>query len=149
MLDRVADPLGIALYGEWTLGLNEFEVEGKLLLDKQIGKFLFALNGIAEYEWETEFENGETELEKEFKFEFASGIAYMVNPNFAFGIEIMNKNILAEGTISLSTIFAGPTLSYSSKNWWATVTVMPQLSTVKGTSTNSPIETRLLFSFEF
>ena len=45
--DRVADPLGVALYGEFTLGLHERELEFKVILDKQLGRFLLAGNLVA------------------------------------------------------------------------------------------------------
>jgi len=53
--DPVANKLGLALYGEWSLkGGDELELETKLILDKVIGKHLFAFNAV--YEFEKEFE---------------------------------------------------------------------------------------------
>lgn len=154
LMDRTADFMGMALYGEATLGLNEAELEGKLLFDKQVDNFLFAFNGVLEHEWESELENGETEVEKELSFEFDFGAAVMLSNSFALGIEARNHNAVAEGKWEFSALFAGPVMSYSMENWWATLTFMPQIKAFKGADTGSLVlrdhekfETRLLLSF--
>lgn len=154
-MDRVADPFGLALYGEATLGLNEIELEAKLLLDKQIGKFLFAFNAVAEQEWETELELGKTKTESEFIFEFDFGVSYSINNSFAVGLEIRNHNEVTETKgWEHSALFLGPTLSYSTEEWWATLTIMPQVTAFKGATKGNlvldeheKLEARLLFSF--
>jgi hypothetical protein len=40
----VADRAGVALYGELSAGPSEVELEGKLIFDKRVGRFLGALN---------------------------------------------------------------------------------------------------------
>lgn len=37
LLDSVADPLGLALYGELELGTMEVEIENKVIIDKRLG----------------------------------------------------------------------------------------------------------------
>jgi hypothetical protein len=54
-----------------------------------------------------------------------------------------------------SAIFAGPVVSFSQPTWWATLTVLPQITAFKGKTGDSrlvldeheKIETRFLFSF--
>lgn len=154
LMDRTADFLGMALYGEATLGLNEAELEGKLLFDKQVSNFLFAFNGVIEQEWESELEDGETEVEKELSFEFDFGAAVLLSNAFSLGIEVRNHNEVIEGTWEFSALFAGPVLSYATEYWWATLTFMPQVKALKGADTGNLVlrdhekfETRLLFSF--
>lgn len=154
LLDRVADPIGLGIYGEATLGLNEYELEGKLLIDKQFNNFLLAFNGVIEHEWESELEKGEIENESELFFEFDLGVAYLINNAFSLGVEIVNYNNINEGSWKNSALFAGPVVSYTSENWWVTLTLLPQLTSIKGATdgkfvldNHEKIESRLLFSF--
>jgi len=154
ILDRVADPVGLGLYGEVTLGLDEFEFEGKLLVDKQIGKWLLAFNAVAENEWETEFTAGETETSSEVVAEFDLGIAYAPHPQWSLGLEVRNHNEIVKGDWEHSALFAGPVVSYSAESWWATLTVLPQITSIRGATSGNlvlvgheKLEARLLFSF--
>ena len=154
LLDRVADPVGFALYGEATVGLDETELEAKLIFDKQIGDVLFAFNIVAENEWATEVVNGLSMTESEFKGEFDFGIAYEVSPQFSFGLEVRNHNEVVNGVWEHSALFAGPVVSYSTSSWWATLTLLPQVAAFKGATENGLVldehekmEARLLFSF--
>ncbi len=154
ILDRVADPIGLGLYTEATLGLDEVELEGKLLLDKQLGKWLFAFNAVAEHEWATELIGGETNTSSEFTAEFDLGIAYALRRNFSIGLEVRNHNEIVKGVWEHSALFAGPVVSYSSDTWWATLTVLPQVASFKGATAGNLVldgherlEARLLFSF--
>lgn len=92
LTDPVADPVGFAIYGEWGLGLDEFELEGKLIFDKKINNIFLALNTVIEKEWETEIENGEEEIKSELLYEFDFGCSYLATPNFSYGIELRNHN---------------------------------------------------------
>ncbi|HEX2868189.1 MAG TPA: hypothetical protein VHO03_14180 [Ignavibacteriales bacterium] len=154
LLDRVADPVGLGLYGEATMGLNEFELEGKLIMDKEIGNLLVAFNGVVENEWETEIENGLSSTGKELNLEFNLGASYLAAGSFAMGVELRNTNTIKDGEVENSVLFAGPVLSYAGENWWAALTVMPQVTAFKGATDgrlslddHEKIETRLLFSF--
>src|ERR1700740_2332615 len=62
---KLSDPsfnrLGLALYGEAGIkGGDEIELESKIILDKRVGKSLFAFNGIAEFEREFQWVNDKT-----------------------------------------------------------------------------------------
>jgi hypothetical protein len=151
--DPVADPIGCALYGEWTLGLNEFELEGKFLFDKKIESLLFALNIVGEQEWETEWGSDELETTSETKLEFDAGVSTMLSPNVSCGIESRQLNVISNGEVEHSAIFLGPVFSYATEQWWATFTVLPQIvSLKKGTNKldlkeYERMQARLLFSF--
>ncbi|MGE5402313.1 MAG: hypothetical protein ACM3S2_18090 [Ignavibacteriales bacterium] len=154
LLDRVANPVGLGLYGEATVGLNEVELEGKLLMDKQVGNLLLAFNGVVEQEWETELENGVSNTGKELNLEFDLGASYMLSGALSLGLEFRNTNTFKEGELENSVLFAGPVLAYSDENWWAALTVMPQVTAFKGATNGNlslddheKVETRLLFSF--
>jgi hypothetical protein len=132
MFDRVADPLGVALYGEFTLGLHEREVELKIILDKQVGPFLVAGNLVGEQEWKDDVRNGIVETGREVKLEINGGISYSVTGHFAFGIEAVQQNIMVGGEIEHAALFAGPVVTYATDEWWVTLTVLPQFAGLKG-----------------
>lgn len=154
LLNPVTDPIGLGLYGEITLGTDETEIEGKLLVDKRFDKFLAAFNAVYEQEWETEIENGKAENEAETKTEFNIGLAYFLTNRFTVGIEARLHSEIKDGKTEHSAIFAGPALSYSTDGWWATLTLMPQLASLEEKTDGSldlkeyeKIQARLIFAF--
>jgi hypothetical protein len=150
--DRVADPLGIGIYGEFTLIPGEFELEGKILFDKEFKDFLFAFNGVVEHEWKSELDNGASKTLKELKVEFDLGASYSFTGNMSAGVEVRQHNVFVGGEIEHSALFAGPVISYATQGWWATITVQPQVKSFKGSMTldlaeYEKFQARLLFSF--
>ena len=129
-------------------------MEGKILLDKQFDKILLAFNGAVEQDWETELDNGKANTEEEVSFEFDLGVSYQATNSFSFGFELRNHNIIADGSLDHSALFAGPVASYTAENWWATLTLLPQLTSFKKTTNGNldlaeyeKVQARLLFSF--
>lgn len=156
LTDRVADPIGTALYGEVTIGTDKEELEAKLILDKQFRRVLIAADMVAEYESTTDVVDGASAADEEFKFKTGTGIAYLFNGGFGAGIEVRNENIFVKGALAHSSLFAGPVLSYSTETYWATLTFLPQVRSFKGGTTAGStldlgefekFQTRLLFSF--
>jgi hypothetical protein len=155
--DPVADKIGSAVYFEYTLAPGETELEGKLILDKQTGKFIHALNLVGELELEKEFETDgnqlEAENEKEFKMEWNYGFSYKINERWFAGVELMNENVFAEGELEKSILTAGPVISYSGQGFWMNFTLMPQLINLKGGNRSiiddDGLQARLIFSYEF
>ncbi len=152
--DRVADPVGIAGYAEYTLGLHERELELQVILDKQLGRFLFAGNLVGEHEWEDELVDGVTETEREMKLTARGGVSFGVSDRFSLGVEVVEQNVLKEGRIEHAALFAGPVLSYATDDWWATLTALPQVAAFKGATENGldveefeRAQVRLLLSF--
>lgn len=152
--DPVADPIGFGLYGEWTAGTRELELEGKLIFDKRINNSVWALNLVAEHEWEKEPEDGEIETEREWGFEGDLGFSCRIARGVHLGIEVRNVNEIKSGEWEHSALFAGPTLSYFRDNFWLNLTILPQITAFKGKTSGGRIldgheklETRLIFSF--
>lgn len=143
--------IGFALYGEAGLNTDEVELEAKLIFDKKIKKNTFALNLVFENEWELAAHKPESEMVLEGDF----GWCYDISNSFSAGIEVRNHNEFVEGEWEHSALFAGPVISVSQPSWWLTLTVLPQITALKGgTDENKLIldeheklETRLLFSF--
>ncbi|MFI5170801.1 MAG: hypothetical protein ACHQFW_00335 [Chitinophagales bacterium] len=155
--DPVANGIGSALYGEFTVAPEEFEIEGKLILDKKFGNFVTALNLVGEIEFEAELEEEitasgdvETELEweKETVAEIIYGLSYQFSPHFSVGLELKNENAFEEDEIE-STFSAGPAISYKGENWWFAFTAMPEIKSSGEASGNAPFESRLIFSYHF
>ncbi len=133
LLDRMADPVGAALYGEATLGLSEREIETKLILDKQAGGLLVAFNGVYAHEWETVIAHGAASDEGEDEIEAVFGATYFLTGRLTAGIEGSVSSMLNDGVMSHAALFLGPVLSYTSESWWATISWNPQVHNLKGT----------------
>lgn len=153
--DPVANKLGSALYFEYTLAPAETELEGKLILDKQTGKFIHAFNLEGELEFEKEFEAEENKFENEaeVKLEWNYGLSYQLRNNWFAGLEVMNSNVLEEGELEKSILSAGPGIAYVGQGFWVNFTLMPQLTNLKGGGRSiiedDGLQARLLFSYEF
>src|SRR6266498_1105619 len=128
VLNPNTKPLGVLLYGEATYNGDEFELEEKLVLQKNVGeKWVTALNVTLEEEWA--FTPAATE--EELTLELTAGVAYKINPHWSVGIEGRNIREFAPGIDfsdqEHSTWFVGPNVHYARNNWWATLTVLPQV----------------------
>lgn len=128
LLNPYTDPIGIALYFEPTYNGNEQELEYKLIFSKNIGdKWVLAANAIFEQEWEKE--DGVTE--KESVLEFTFGAAYRFSPNWSVGLEARYHSVYEGSTLNEhlgSAWFLGPNIHYGTSKWWATFTLLPQIS---------------------
>lgn len=130
LADPVASPLGFALYFEPGFAPSEAELEAKVIVDRRNGPWYGAANVTLEEEWEFEAE----ETEAETALELDLGITRFVTPDFTVGVEVRNHNEIVEGEWEHSALFAGPAVSYAQGAWWSTVTVLPQLTALKGES---------------
>jgi len=151
-----ANMLGFALYGEVTIGAHETELEGKIILDKRTEKNIFALNFVAEQEWEAEVEHGVTEVEEKFKFETDLAYMRMLKSNFGIGVELRNHNEFAESKWEHSALFGGPTLFFSGNKYFLILNILPQWANLHKTdetpsslvlNQHEKIEIRLLLGF--
>jgi len=155
--DPVANNLGSAFYFEYVLGPDETALEGKLILDKQTGRFIQAFNLVGELEFAKEFVQEGNALnagtEKEFKLEWNYGFSYQINERWYAGLEMMNENVFVEGELEKSILTAGPGFSYLGEGFWMNFSLMPQLTDLKKGSRNiadeDGLQARLIFSYEF
>ncbi|HXU83511.1 MAG TPA: DUF6662 family protein [Polyangia bacterium] len=148
--DPVADAIGFAGYGELTAGTDFYELEGKLIFDKVIGKTLLAANIVGA--WEKEVGH-----EPELELELDLAAARFLTQHLSLGLEVRNHNELEEGEEwEHSALYAGPVLAYTAESWWATLSVLPQLPALKKPSGETGARVldggekwnaRLLFSF--
>jgi hypothetical protein len=151
--DPVADRAGVALYGELSAGPSEMELEGKLILDKRVGRLLGAVNLVAEQEWEFEEEG----TERETMLEVDAAACWFLTPRLTAGLELRSHTVLPPGDEETrSALFLGPTVSYAREGWWVAASVLPQIRSLAGASDghldlveHERVEVRVLFGLEF
>ncbi|MEI7896714.1 MAG: hypothetical protein WCJ26_06730 [bacterium] len=155
--DQAANVIGLALYGEITIGTTEFGIEAKVILDKQIGLVTQALNIVFEPEWEWKPQEGKIKTSAEYKFEFNYGIGVALGKGWSLGAEIRNPNVYYDDHWVNSALYAGPTVSYSMNAFWINLTFMPQIAGLRGITPGQGLnldeferyQGRLLFSYAF
>ena len=156
LTDPVANALGSALYFEYELGPDETELEGKVILDKQVGRSLHAVNLVGEYEFEKEFEQEneglEAETEREIYFELDYACSFRIKDGLALGLEVMNQNQFSPASeLESSVLSLGPCFSYYTSDFWLNLTLMPQVANLKGggleLDEHEKLQIRLAFSF--
>lgn len=154
LLDPVANPIGLALYGEYGIGSKEYELEGKLILDKKLNNLTIAANAIYELELAPEPQASETKWAKEHKADLNLAFAYSLTPKLALSLENTYRNLIAEGKHENSALYSGVGLSYSKESFWINFTALPQVKSFKGQTGSSlnlnefeKVQFRLLFSF--
>jgi len=136
------DAFGSALYGEVKWGDEVFELEGKLLLQKNIGDWTLAWNGKAAAEWESKDYN-----EDKGEFGQTAGISYWLSDRVSLGVEAVHewelKNWEASGE---HVVYAGPSLSVRMLGGFITVSPLMQVTDVVG---EADYQTRLIAAFDF
>lgn len=149
LTDPVADALGSALLVNGVFGPMSLGVEGRLILDRQLGSLLLALNlmggRVSQLELVTRSVNT-------FGASVATG--YFVTPNLVTSLEVRNENSHAS-LFDSSVLYLGPSVSFVSTRYWLTLTVQPQVAAFKGASDghhldlsqNEYLQTRLLLGF--
>ena len=138
----VNNPVGFALYGETKFGDEILELEGKLIFDKQIGKFKIAYNLGLAAEWEgSSYEDDKGEIMQ------ALGINYEFHPSFSLGAEMLHEQELPDWSDTPDgVLWVGPTASYRQETFWFTVTPLFQVTDV---DSEADFQTRLLVGISF
>jgi hypothetical protein len=120
-LNPSVDPVGLAGYLEVKGGDNLFTLEGKLLVQKNIGRWMAAWNGVLEAEWEGDEQNGVLEQ--------TAGVSYEVMPSLRVGAELKHEVEYADWSEQEEPEFyLGPNVSYRTGRWFATITPSIQLT---------------------
>lgn len=129
VLNPNTQPIGLSLYVEPTYSGDEAEVEAKLILQKNFGeKWVAVFNATLEPEWKYASAGPTTH---ETKLEFTTGVAYKINPHWSVGLEGRQRTVFDQLGFHKqigSAWFVGPNVHYGTKSWWATFTVLPQVS---------------------
>jgi hypothetical protein len=114
--------VGLTLYLEPSYSGDEAEIEEKIILGQRYGDWKWVLNLGHATEWEEELTEVECELEA------TAGVALDLNPQWSVGLEFRNHNEIPNyETWEHTAFFLGPVVSYRRENWWAALTVLPQV----------------------
>lgn len=129
---RAVAPVGLSLYGEASIGPQEWELEGKLLFDVERGPFLATLNLVGEYEAlrELSLANDGTlsaSWAGVWLVQSYLGVSYELPVKLAPGAEFRSSSRILEAQTSLA---AGPSLAYRTSGWWATMSFLPRITTI-------------------
>jgi hypothetical protein len=142
LTNPTTDLLGSAVYGEVKAGRQEVELESKVILQKNVGRFVFGYNATLEAVWE-----GEHLGEQGGEFSEALGVSYEISPAWLVGAEFLHEIDIPEWSEAEdSIVYGGPNLSYRHGNWWATITPLVQLTNV---ASEVDVQTRVIFGFSF
>lgn len=142
LTDPVTEPIGSALYGEFKFGDELLELEAKIILQKNFGKWVFAWNGTIEAEWE-----GEHFDEDNGVFEQTLGASYQFSPSLLVGFEALHEIEYEDWSQwGDHAVYLGPNMSYRAQDWWITVTPLFQVTDV---DSESDFQLRLIFGFDF
>ena len=142
LTNPTTDLVGSAVYGEVKAGRQEVELESKLILQKNVGRFVFGYNATLEAVWE-----GEHLEQRGGEFSEALGVSYEISPAWLVGAEFLHEiDIPNWSKAEDSIVYGGPNVSYRHGNWWATITPLVQLTDV---ASEVDVQTRLIFGFSF
>lgn len=147
---QLTDPkkafLGSALYGEVKLGDQQFKLETKGILQKNIGALVLAYNATFEAEWEGA--NLGSLDENYGKLEQSAGASWKFSDNIKVGGEFQQKFYLKDNwsVPTQSVVYAGPNIALEYGRYFATFTGMVQATGVSG---QPDFQLRTIFGVEF
>ena len=138
----VADPIGLAVYGEIRVGYRSLELESKVIAQKNIGPVVLAYNATLEAGW-----NGEGLNEREGEIQQSLGVSREWNPHFSTGVEVVHEIPIPEWRkLGRNFLFAGPNVSVRAGKWWTTVSALAQLTSAGG---EPDFQLRTIVGYEF
>jgi hypothetical protein len=128
----VTDFVGFGIYSEVKVGEDALGFENKLLLQKDVGNWIFVYNLVLETELEGVFGEDENEVEGELKHTL--GVSYGIAPGLFLGAEGFVESAYADWSEYEGTaVYAGPAFSYQkNERFWFTVTPTYQLTDNEG-----------------
>jgi hypothetical protein len=140
--DPVTNLLGSAIYGEVRGGKDLFALEGKLLLQKNFGKWVTAYNAVVEGKWV-----GDNLRERNGEIAQTAAVSYEISPRFTVGAEALHEIDLPNWEeAEPSVVWLGPNASLRSGRWYMTATVLARLTSNEA---EPRVQTRLITGFDF
>lgn len=155
LLNPVGHPVGLTFYVEPGFGGEEAEIETKLILGQRHGPWKWAVNFLFEHEWEHHYDEVVAHMG------VSAGLSYDLGNGWFLGLECWNDHKLEEySEWKNSVLYLGPVVSYRAEDWWATLTVLPQVwgrnhdgdpdgESGFDLSSNERVQVRVLFGIDF
>jgi len=122
--DPTKAPLGFGLYFEYGIQPHEFELEGKILVDKQAGPAIVAVNLVGELELKPG--SGGT-VTREGKIQVLAGASFKIHERINLGFELREMNVIVGKNLDLAMLSIGPVFSIRGESLWFAMTVLPQV----------------------
>jgi hypothetical protein len=143
LTNPVIDPVGLAIYEEIRAGDRVFELESKLIAQKDLGPFILAYNATLEAAWQ-----GEGLHSREGEFQQALGASYDISQRLSIGVEMLHEFVLPQWQDNerIRNLFIGPNVSFRHKNWFVTVTALAQAT---NTVDEADFQMRTIFGIGF
>jgi hypothetical protein len=123
LMDSSADSFGLGLYLEPEFEPDDFELESKVIVDKNMGSWLWTFNLLAAPTFDY------TNTNESFLLRPSLGAGLFLSDAVFIGFEAMDENFYDNAPMR-SVFSAGPCIQYSGKNWWVELCFLPQLSNV-------------------
>ncbi len=141
LTDPNTTPFGSAIYGE-IKGSDDFiELEAKLLLQKNLGSWMFVYNIGGEIEWEDDYLNDEAELFQ------SAGVSYQISPSWSVGAELLHEIAVPDvDTIGDSGVYMGPNVSWRNNRFSVALTGLWQVTSL---SDEPDFQLRTIFALDF
>ena len=124
-MDSSANILDFAGYIELGLDTDEVALEAKLITDKSFGSFRAAYNAVLEVVAAPEAGKLKSH---EVEAVHVGGLYFGSSPSCGFGVEGRVLSLYKGGDRMFTAILAGPSFHVSKGDFWATLTVLSQLS---------------------
>lgn len=141
LTDPNTSPFGSAVYGEIKAGDDFIELEAKLLLQKNIGAWMFVYNVGAEIAWEDNYSTDQAEIIQTL------GISYQINPSLSVGAEALHEIAVPDvESIGNSGVFIGPNISWRNERFSIAVAGLWQLTDL---GDEPDFQLRTIFSVDF
>jgi hypothetical protein len=143
LTNPVIDPVGLSVYGEISGVRQHFELESKLIAQKNFGPLILDYNLTLEAEWE---EQGLQEHQGELQQ--ALGASYELSPSISVGLEFLHEFVFPDwrDEEKIRNVFVGPNVAFRHQNWFVTVTALAQAT---NTPDEADLKVRTIFGFGF
>lgn len=141
-LDPKHAPIGLSLYQEIALGRQKAESETKLILQKNVGRWIAVYNVTLDAGWE-----GHGLQERTGELKNAVGLSCEFTHSWSAGAELIDEIVLPDWRTSHAgnNLFIGPNASFRGHHWYATITALAAVATAGG---EPDLQVRLIFGFE-
>ena len=128
LMNPITDSFGLALYVEPVYGPDTWELEMKLLLQKNFidDRLIVAGNTSTSFERNV----GKVDIERATELDLTLGASYRFRENWSAGVEFRNHNEFAGYGYYYqdhATYFLGSNLHYATQNYWVTAAWRHQL----------------------